>query len=118
MVVRRERGEGIDGMQGGLLNEARENESGVRTTAERKKHGTKERRHRPRRRDLGKTGGRLPDGGSEGEAGKESWTGHNFGDFSSIGCSNFLPRVPSYASVPLGEMKGKAKVSAVHSDPR
>jgi hypothetical protein len=70
MVVRRERGEGIGGMQGGLLNEARENESGVRTTVERKKYGTKERRHRPRRRDLGKTGG---DGGSEGEAGKESW---------------------------------------------
>jgi hypothetical protein len=74
MGARREREEGIDGMQGGLLNEARENESGVRTTVERKKYGTKERRHRPRRRDLGKTGGRLPDGGSEGEAGKESWT--------------------------------------------
>jgi hypothetical protein len=50
------KGGGFDGMQGGLLKEARVNES---ATVERKKYGTKERRHRPRRIDLGKTGGRM-----------------------------------------------------------
>ena len=56
---KRERGGGDGGNQGGLLKEVRMNESGA-TTVEREKYGTKERRHRPKRIDLGNTGGRLP----------------------------------------------------------
>lgn len=89
----------------------RANESGAKTTGERKKCGTKERRHRPRRRELGKTGGRLPDGGSEGEAGKKVDLDTTVATFPQL-----APR--AQPSVSLGEMKGKAKASVVHSDPR
>ncbi len=59
MVVRREDGE-IDRKRGGLawlglLKETRAKESGARTVGnERKRYGTKERRHLPSRRDPGK----------------------------------------------------------------
>jgi len=54
MVVRRKKGS-VDGKQGGLLKETRVNAGGAGTVAsEREKYGTKEWRHRPRRRDIGK----------------------------------------------------------------
>jgi hypothetical protein len=118
------KGGGFDGKQGGLLKEARVNESGATATVERKKYGTKERRHRPRRIDLGKTGGRMA--AERVRRGKKvvlRWTCTS-GDFSTF--LNWLFKFPPAGtvipSVPLGEMKGKPKLkgsgSVICSDSR
>jgi hypothetical protein len=105
-------------MQGGLLNEVRVNESGARATVEgeRKKHGTKERRHRPRRKDLGKTGAGCQTVAARVRRGKKVGLGHKWRLFL-----NWLFKFPS-AFPPAGtairpEMKVKVLSIPIHSSP-